>query len=576
MKNLVIIASVIFLVCSQNLFPKKYTALTGATLINTHNNEVIENSIILIKDSVIVEAGSKIKTKIPKDAEVVDISGKYVIPGLVDGHIHFFQSGGLYTRPDGLDLRHRVPYDEQIQWIRKNIDDFFRRYTACGITTVIDMGGPFWNFDVRMQAEKTEYAPRTFVAGPLIASYQPPQFETDDLPIIKVTSKKEALDLVEKQLKYDPDLIKIWYVVSKNTSSGLEEFYPIVKAVVERSREAGKPVYIHATELETARKSVQAGCDVLVHNIVDKEVDEDFLKLCKENDVIIIPTMWVFDSYESVYSKQLDLLPCEHWLGNPQIIGSLFDMYELDYDELGDRQKKLIVEKKPIRQDSLLMKNLKKIWDYGITVAAGTDAGNLGVIHGPSLFHEFMYMAEAGLTPYQILKSATLNGAKLLGNENKLGSIESGKLADIVILNSNPLDDILNTSDVFAVMKNGGGLIYPDSLIVRTPEDPAQIQLNAYNEHDIESFLQAYAEDVEVYMFPDSLRYKGKEKMRGVYSAFFDKTPELHCRLVSRMTKGNFAIDREFVTGIPGRENLNAIAVYEIKNGLIEKVWFIP
>ena len=146
----------------------------------------------------------------------------------------------------------------------------------------------------------------------------------------------------------------------------------------------------------------------------------------------------------------------------------------------------------------------------------------------------------------------------------------------MVILNSNPLEDILNTSDVYAVMKNGGELLYPDSLIQRSAADLAQIQLNAYNAHDIESFLQAYSNDVEVYSFPDSLRFRGKEQLRQVYSDFFEKTPELHCKLVSRMVKGNFAIDSELVTGIPERDNLTAIAVYEIKNGLIKKVWFLP
>lgn len=576
MTRLLQILILILLLGAYKTHAGNYKALVGATLIHTHTNQVVENSIVLIKDSIIIEAGDRIKTKIPKDTEIIDVSGKFIIPGLVDGHIHFFQSGGLYTRPDGLDLRHRVAYEDEIKWIRDNIDDVFRRYISCGITTVIDMGGPFWNFDVRKQAHESRIAPRTYVTGPLIASYTPTQLKTDDMAIIKVESIESALDLVEKQLKYKPDLIKLWYVISKNTSSGLEEFFPIARAVVERSHKAGLPVYVHATELETAKKSVEAGCDVLVHNVTDREVDEAFLKMCKEKGIIVIPTQWVFSSYAAVYSKQLKLLPIEHWLGNPKVIGSLFDMHQLDYSELGERQRKLIVEKKPIEQSDILKKNLKKMQEYGITIAAGTDAGNVGVLHGPSLFHEFVYMAEAGLTPHQILVSATLNGAKLLKNSSKLGSIEKNKLADLVVLNSNPLMDIMNTSDVFAVMKNGENLLYPDSIIKRSPEDLAQIQLNAYNSRDIESFLMAYHDDVEIFMFPDSLRYKGKAKMREVYTDLFNKAPELHCQLLSRMTKGDFAIDRELVKGIPGRDNLNAVAIYEIKNGLIHKVWFLP
>ncbi len=576
MKRSILLICLSFVFAVQMGYSQKYKALVGGTIINTHNNKIIENSIILIKDSVIIDVGEKIKTKIPDKTEIIDISGKYIIPGLMDGHIHFFQSGGLYARPDGLDLRHRVPYIDEINWIKKDTKDFFNRYLACGITSIADMGGPFWNFNIRQQSYNNEMAPRTFTTGPLIASYFPAKLADDDLPIIKVNNEKEALDLVEKELNYKPDFIKIWYVLLKDNPNSLEEFFPIVKAVIDRSHKAGFPVFVHATELETAKKAIEAGCDVLVHNINNKEVDEEFLKMAKDKGIILIPTNWVFSSYAAVYSKQLKLLPVEQWLGDPKVIGSLYDMYELDYSELGERQRQLLVEKKPVVQSEILKNNLKKICDYGIIIAAGTDAGNVGVIHGPSLFHEFAFMAEAGLTPHQILVSATLNGAKLFGNDKILGSIEKNKLADLVILNSNPLEDILNTSDVYAVMKNGGELLYPDSLIQRSAADLAQIQLNAYNAHDIESFLQAYSNDVEVYSFPDSLRFRGKEQLRQVYSDFFEKTPELHCKLVSRMVKGNFAIDSELVTGIPERDNLTAIAVYEIKNGLIKKVWFLP
>ena len=99
--------------------------------------------------------------------------------------------------------------------------------------------------------------------------------------------------------------------------------------------------------------------------------------------------------------------------------------------------------------------------DNGVTIAAGTDAGNIGTIHGPALFREFQLMKEAGLTPMQILQSTTANAAKTFGGETgaKIGAIEPGKFADLVILKSNPLDDIAHTSDIETVMKNG--ILYP-------------------------------------------------------------------------------------------------------------------
>ncbi len=115
------------------------------------------------------------------------------------------------------------------------------------------------------------------------------------------------------------------------------------------------------------------------------------------------------------------------------------------------------------------LKNLKTLEDAGITIAAGTDAGNIGTIHGPALFREFQLMKEAGLTPMQILQCATANAAKLFGGETgaHIGSIEKGNFADLIILKSNPIDDIKNASDIDSVVKNG--VLYPAQELLTEP-----------------------------------------------------------------------------------------------------------
>ena len=557
--------------------PCGHTAIVGATVVNTHELSTIADAVVLLKGKQIAAAGPAGSVKVPKCAKVVKANGKFIIPGLIDGHIHFFQSGGLYARPDGLDLRHRVPYKKEIDWVKANLDDVFRRYIRCGVTSVVDMGGPFWNFDVRDYSKKAKVAPRVFVAGPLIASYQPAQLNTEetpsDFPIIKVTSKEEALALTRQQLAKKPDLMKIWYVVSKKHSLGLEAFYPTVEAVVKMSHAASVPVFIHATELATAKKALQAKADVLVHIVTDKPVDDDFITMAKAQSAIVIPTLWVFSSYAAVYTKQFKPTMLEHHLANPEVIGTLFDMFELKESELGDRQKKLLKEMPPVKTKPLLLKNLKAIHDAGVLIAAGTDAGNVGALHGPAIYRDLKLMQQAGLTPHEVLVTATLNGARLVGLDKQLGSIEKGKLADLVILDADPLVDISNVSTVHLVIKDGE-LFYPEKVLPKTPEALAQIQLNAYNARDLDAFLSVYADDVEVYLFPNKLLYKGKETMKKKYGGFFAKAKQLHCQLVKRITLGNFVIDREHVTGVPGKPAIDAVAMYEIEGGLIKRVWF--
>jgi predicted amidohydrolase YtcJ len=93
------------------------------------------------------------------------------MPGMIDAHIHFFQSGGLYTRPDGMNLSAVYPYEKDQQWIKNNLTGLMARYLACGITTVVDVGGPFSNYEVRKSVNANPKAPDAWVTGPLISTY---------------------------------------------------------------------------------------------------------------------------------------------------------------------------------------------------------------------------------------------------------------------------------------------------------------------------------------------------------------------------------------------------------------------
>ncbi|PYJ54740.1 MAG: hypothetical protein DME82_10000 [Verrucomicrobia bacterium] len=264
---------------------------------------------------------------------------------------------------------------------------------------------------------------------------------------------------MRKLAEQKPDLVKIWYIVDKDHP--VESFRPIVRATIEESHAHKTRVAVHATELETARAAVEEGADVLVHSVIDKPVDQAFVKLLKDRHVILCPTLVVFERYGRTFSHQLNLTPEEQKWGNPEVIATL-DVTKIPQDKLPQRIKDALADPKAAldrihKTYEVALPNLKKLEDAGVTIAAGTDAGNIGTIHGPALFREFQLMKEAGLTPMQILQCATANAAKLFGGEPgaHIGKVENGYFADHVVLNSNPVDDIAHASDIDTVIKNG-------------------------------------------------------------------------------------------------------------------------
>jgi len=549
-------------------------AITHVTVIHTHERSTIDDATVQITGGRITGIGPSAETTLPAGCRVVDGRGKFLIPGLVDGHIHFFQSGGLYTRPDAIDFRRHRPYEEELDSIRANIDDVFRRYLRCGITTVADAGGPMWNFDIREAARNSVAAPRVFLTGPLIASYQPEALTTEDPPIIKVFSPEEARELVRRELVKEPDFIKVWYVVSKRLSLGLDAFRPTLEAIVDESRKAGLPVWVHATERETARAAIEAGADVLVHDVTDLEVDDAFLALARERGVMVVPTLWVFQSYALVFAGQFEPTDEELAMADPHILGSLFDIRGMAHSDLPQRALDLRGREDLHTPSTVALTNVRKLHQSGVRLAAGTDAGNIGALHGPSMFRELELMAASGMDNHDVLIAATLHGAALVGKEEQLGSVERGKLADLVLLNSNPLEDIGRCADIAHVIKDGT-LFDPDALLPPSPEDVAQMQLNAYNARNLDAFLAVYHPDVEVYSFPSKHLYTGREQMRDIYGEFFALAEDLHCRLLDRITYENTVIDREYVTGVPRQDVVEAVAIYEISDGFIRKVFFI-
>jgi len=527
---------------------KQAVAIAGATLFRP-GQDPLPGATVVMRDGSI----ESITSDPPRGATVIDATGRWVIPGLIDAHIHFFQSGGLYTRPDIIDLTSRVPYDDERRRIRERLDDTFARYVRCGVTSVMDCGGPFWNFDVRTQAARSPLAPRVALTGPLVSTYGPKALQTEDPPIIECATAGDARALVKRQLPHRPDFVKIWYILLNRPA---ESHLPIARAAIDEAHAAGLRVAVHATELETARAVVQAGADILVHSVFDREVDEAFLELLKRRGVVYIPTLMVVERYRQTLSHSLRMTTAELRLGNPWVVSTLFDRFK--------------DQARPSAPAGAA--NLRRVHAGGITVAAGTDAGNIGTPHGPAIFRELEAMVEAGLTPAQALTCATLGGARALGRERDLGSIDPCKRADLVVLDGDPTANIANVSMIRLVVKDGRAW-RPEEILAESPVDLVQRQVNAYNAGHLEAFLETYSDEIEI---SGALELRGKAAMRERYGRLFAENPKNHCEITRRVVEGRVVTDDEHITGRADGVERRARARYEVDGGLIRRVAFLP
>lgn len=548
------------------------TALVGPTAITPADSTIIENATIVLKGDRIAAVGPSPEVEVPDDANIHEMPEKYVIPGLIDGHVHFFQSGGLYTRPDVLDLRAKQSYGEELRRIKDRLPDTFRRYLRSGVTSVVDVGGPMWNLDVRARADTTARAPTVVTAGPLISSVERPRLDLGDPPILQITTPEAARKEVRKQVDAGVDLIKIWYIVGGGSPA---DYRPVVEATIDEAHGADKRVAVHATELETARAAVEAGADILVHSVFDRAVDDNFVRLLRENDVLYTPTLMALERYRETFAQQLDLTVAEHRIGQKDVLRSLTELRMLPDSLVPRGIRKRIAKAPSVPSDTTAMRNLNRLHEAGVTIAAGTDAGNIGTPHGPALFREFELMQAAGLTPREILTTATAGGARLMGRSNDLGQIESGRQADLVILHENPLDDIEHTTSIHRVVKDGR-VFRPDSLVPRTPEEVVLQGHNAYNMHDADAFLDVFASDLKVYEHPNTLVMTGRDTIEAQYRPIMESATGLHARFHYHTTIGNTVVTHETIHGLPTRERpLSQVLLYRVTDGVIDRAWLV-
>jgi hypothetical protein len=216
--------------------------------------------------------------------------------------------------------------------------------------------------------------------------------------------------------------------------------------------------------------------------------------------------------------------------------------------------------------------------DGGVTIATGTDAGNIGTQHASSYFYELAAMQQSGMNMWQLLQASTINGARAAGKQNEFGSVQKGKKANLVLLDKNPLDSIANWKSIDWVI-NKGVAQKPDSVLKLNSAELRALeviekQALAYNAHNVDLYMETMADSIEMFSLPLlKADLKGADSVRKAYN-FLKTSPDLYCRILNRIVVDNMIVDHEEVYFQGENKPRYFIAIYYVEKGKIRKVLF--
>ena len=457
------------------------TAFVGANILNPDTDMPITNATILVSNGNIVKI-QPANISLPSGYRKIDISGKWVIPGLIDGHIHLAQSASAYTRPDTIDATKIVSYQQDQDWINSNLKPLLANYTHLGITTVADMGGPTEYLQHYKNIAQDAIVPEIYAAGTLLAPMEITQLNKT---FTKVTTGAEAKDLVAKLDKHGNALVKIYWTQESGLSH--QQLTDLYRPAIELAKQQGKVVVAHVDNLMDAKMATHAGANILLHGVMSEPVDDELLQLMKQHNVTYMPTLTAYSHYFELFKGELEFSRHEHQHSQQFVIDSFTQLFEnknktdqmfqiiskyVPFVDAAPEQISLLSPKEQniVKQlqaafsdkySVIQQQNLKRAYDAGVNVALGTDAGNPGTLHGASFFGEIQAWQQAGIPNSAIIKAATLNNANALNIQAHVGSLFSGKHANFVVLKENPYNNIATLTKPVMTVKRGAIVASP-------------------------------------------------------------------------------------------------------------------
>ncbi|MGE0588523.1 MAG: amidohydrolase family protein [Cyclobacteriaceae bacterium] len=403
--------------CAQPTQEKKdLLAIKGVTLIDGTGAPAQPNSTLVIQDGIIQSINDSNSIEIQTGATVVDATGKFVVPGLINAHGHIGGTTGLSTG-----------------YSAENVIRDLRLSAVYGITTVFSLGGDEAPSITIRDEQDTIFLNRSrlYLAGDVVTGNTP----------------EEARAAVDKNAAMNVDVIKIR--VDDNLGTTEKMSPEVYAAVIDQANKHNLPVAAHIFYLEDAKALVKLGVRMIAHSVRDKEVDDEFVQLMLTNGVYYCPTLmrevstFVYESTPSFFEDPFFLKAADTTILN--------QLTQPDRQQSIRESKSGQAYKEALRIAKL---NLKTLADQGVMIAMGTDTGPPARFQGYFEHLELEQMAEAGLSTNDILKASTKTAAEAIGH-SELGTLKAGNKADFLILNQNPLDDIKNTRSIESVWIGG-------------------------------------------------------------------------------------------------------------------------
>ena len=410
--------SITAIVCSTAVFAET-TVITADRMIDVANGKVVKQAAVIVTDNIITASGRLKDLTVPNEATRIDLGNATLMPGLMDMHVHLTSDA---TRHGYKRLEVSLPRAAitGVKHAKATLD--------AGFTTVRNVGAPgFADVALRDAINAGDVVgPRMFVAGPSLgvtvghcdSNLLP--YEYDNYSEGVADGPWEVRKKVRRNIKYGATVIKFCAtggVLSKGTKVGAQQYtFEEMKALIDEAHLRGLTVATHAHGTNGIKAAIKAGVDSVEHVSL---LDDEAIDLAKKNGTYF----------------SMDIYVTEYILGEGEKAGILEESLN----------KERIVGKTQ-------RENFEKAVKAGVNMVFGSDAGVYPHGDNPK---QFARMVKFGMTPIQAIQAATINPARLLKQEATLGSLEKGKLADIVAVPGNPLDDMSLMEKVGFVMKDG-------------------------------------------------------------------------------------------------------------------------